>query len=110
MRYAVNCPPLHPLLVAVVVLLRCVQAFVIFAFRFHATVFGGTAAGGLLLGGVVKVALFSVKPVLACVDPQAWVKAFLCMLFNMDGKGRVAPFFSQKHLSGSRAGPSQDWL
>ena len=42
--------------------------------------------------GMVEVVLFSIKPVLACVDPQAWVKAFRSMLFNMVGKGSVDPF------------------
>ena len=66
------------------------------AFRLHATDFGGTAAGGLLLGVGVVVALFSVKPVLACVDPQAWVKAFMFHVDQHGREGQGSPFLFTK--------------
>ena len=87
------------------VLLSWVQAIMVFAFRLHATDFGGTAAGGLLLGGGVVVALFSVKPVLACVDPQAWVKAFMFHVDQHGREGHGSPFLFTKAFGWLQGGP-----
>ena len=48
--------------------------------------------GLAVLGGVVEVVLISVKPVVACVDPQAWVKAFVIHVDQHGREGQSSPF------------------